>query len=73
MQNNLLSVIAAWSFMFISKCGIIFANIYTWHFPPIFMEFGQYMAWLGVAITTLIAVLNYFGIKWNPFKKKHKK
>lgn len=48
----------------------IFANIYSWHFPPIFIEGIEILAKTGVVLTAVIAALNYFGIKWNPFKKK---
>lgn len=57
--------------MFATKAFVLFASIYTWHVPPIFMELFQIVAWICVSMTGIIAVLNYFGIKIpNPFKRK---
>ena len=57
--------------MLATKSFVLFANIYTWHLPPIIMEVFQMIAWTGVSLTGLIAALNYFGVKIkNPFKRK---
>lgn len=57
--------------MLATKSFVLFASIYTWHLPQIFMEVGQMAAWIGVSLTGLIAVLNFFGVKIkNPFKRK---
>lgn len=43
-----------------------------YHIPPLFIEAFQSFAYCGTGIIGIIAALNYFGIKWNPFKKRKK-
>ena len=56
--------------------AIVYNSVLTpnneFHFPPWVMEGSQLLAWWCVGGTFCIAVLNYFNIKLNPFKKKEK-
>lgn len=57
-------------------CFILFAKVasgvppHEWHIPAWLMEGSQLVAWWCVPGTLAIAVLNYLGIKINPFKKR---
>lgn len=67
-------------FPFVSILFMVYANVVVpevqgsqWDVPVGVMHVSQLIAWWCTGGAFAIAVLNYLGIKWNPFKKKEKK
>ncbi len=65
---------------FLSMLFLVYANVVVpgvqgseWDVPVGLMHVSQLIAWWCTGGAFAIAVLNYFGIKWNPFKKADKK
>ena len=82
MQHNHIEVSGANPFLapFLSILFLVYANVVApgvqedlqWDVPPQVMHISQLIAWWCTGGAFARAVLNYFGIKWNPFKKRKK-
>jgi len=54
-------------------CFNLFAFISnTWDIPEKVLHCFQLLAYTGAGVSATVTVLNYFDIKWKPFKKKKK-
>mgnify|MGYP003511136426 CR=1 FL=1 len=68
-----LTIFLSSLFMFLSMVVPQLAEVAPWRVPPGIMDIFQICAWSCAIGTFCIAILNYFGIKWNPFKRKGKR
>jgi hypothetical protein len=65
-----VSFLLSCMFMLVAKVIPELNGVQPWHLPVWLMEISQVIAWWCVPGTFAIALLNYLGIKINPFKKK---
>jgi hypothetical protein len=68
--HPVVSMIISASFVWLSVAAPHLVGANEWRIPGGLMDCFQIAAWSGAAGTFIIAALNYFGVKWSPFKKK---